>query len=88
MYQAYPFSDPFFVPFQKDREALTASYLQIGYLWITTLALITVKIPISMEEVRVKADISPLYLRLYLRLVTAFERRERETERKLEGLEQ
>lgn len=42
-----------------------------------------------MEEVRVKADVNPLYRRLYLRLVIAFERRkETETERKLEDFEQ
>ena len=40
-----------------------------------------------MEEVRVKADVNPLYRRLYLRLVIAFERR-KETERKLEDFEQ
>ena len=45
--------------------------------------------PVSMEEVRVKGDISPLYVRLNTRLVIALGgKKPTETERKLEGLAQ
>lgn len=63
-----PFSDPFMVPFHRlgnpscfllSDQILDALLLKEHHF----LALTTVKMPISVEEVRVRAGISPLCLR-------------------------
>lgn len=72
------FLHPSVVPLQKDREALITSYFQIGYLWIITYNRAPfhelrslLKCQYQWKRLRVKGDISPLYVRLNTRLVIA-----------------